>query len=161
MNHGTTLARRALLVLGSLALLACEGARNDASADRGARAQGADAGEAEAAPRIEAVVAPSRAAPHDAPAEAAAKAAEPEDRELPTIGVAECDDYIATMDACFASDVIPLEERERQRAAFEASLEGWAKAVAANTDDGATLVIGCNAALDLARSAYPRCFEGG
>jgi len=144
------------VALGLVAAPACEGSKTEAQADGAAAAGAGEPGPAEPGdpkavePGHDQAKAPQGTVDEPpAPGEPAA--------DVPKIGVPECDEYIATMNACFASDAIPAEERDKQKLGFDASVRGWADAVAANPDGSTALASGCKAALDMARIAYPGC----
>ena len=80
--------------------------------------------------------------------------------ELPKIGVAECDDYISKMSACFETDEIAEDIREGQRTGFDLTVKSWHDSAKANPGADATLVTGCTAAMNMAKKMYPGCFKG-
>ena len=69
-----------------------------------------------------------------------------------SIGVAECDDYLSKVEACIA-DHVPEEARATQRQSMDQMRDQWRQA-AANPTAKASLVAGCKAALDAARSSF-------
>lgn len=153
MKIETMLVGGAVMALGVLAASSCGGAKEDPPADAPAPTA---KGEAKAAEVIARPSTKEATAPRVKTNPLAAAGG-----DVPTIGVPECDDYVAKMNACFASDVIPEHARDQQKLAFDAAVRGWADAVTVNPEGGGVLVAGCKAAHDMAKMAYPRCFEGG
>lgn len=74
------------------------------------------------------------------------------------IGVAECDEYVSTMNQCFTSGGVPAEQRDAVKMGFDMSVESWVDAMKTNPEGGTALVAGCKAALDMAKVSYPTCF---
>jgi len=152
-------------VLGALAALclmmmapACDGAKKDAKPDDAkAATKAADTKDAKA-DDVEAEVKADDAKAADAKA-GDAKAAEGDGEPPPTIGVAECDEYITKMTKCFAGDSIPAEARETHRMGFDMSVKSWADSATAHPESLSNLVPGCKAAIDAARKTYPDCFK--
>ncbi len=68
------------------------------------------------------------------------------------IGVAECDDYFAKVDACVNSKV-PEAARAQYKASMETNRKMW-REQAANPQARAALATGCKQALESARAAY-------
>lgn len=96
-----------------------------------------------------------------AEAKAETKVEAVEDAPAPdTIGVAECDDYISKMNACIAAGKIPADQLEGQKMGLEMYAKSWADAKKANPGDGAALVPGCKAAIEMGKVSHPTCFEG-
>lgn len=126
----------------TLALAAC-----NKPADKPADAPAADAA---AAPAADAAMAPAATpAPEAAPAAPMDPAAAP---AAASVGVAECDDYLAKVSACL-TDKVP----EAQRAAFQTGLDqsrnAWAQA--AGTPQGKeALANACKMALDQSKAQY-------
>jgi hypothetical protein len=70
------------------------------------------------------------------------------------VGVAECDEYIEKMEACFAK--MPEAQRGVVKTNFESLRKTWKDA--ASTPNGkAGLTSGCKAALDGAKQSYSFC----
>jgi hypothetical protein len=68
------------------------------------------------------------------------------------IGVAECDDYLAKVEAC-VSHKVPEAQRAQFKMTIETSRKGWQQA--ASTPQGkATLAAICKQATEQARTAY-------
>lgn len=74
-----------------------------------------------------------------------------------TIGVPECDDYIAKMSKCLEG--MDPAAAGAAKTGFDTVVKGWKDAVAANPDAKAALGTGCKAAMDGAATAYPDCFK--
>jgi hypothetical protein len=68
-----------------------------------------------------------------------------------SIGVKECDDYLAKVDACFAKD--PATKAAMAPGA-KAQRDAWKAAAATNKD---SLKVGCKSALDNFAMAMPNC----
>jgi hypothetical protein len=109
--------------------------------------------EAKADAKADAKAADAKAA--DAKLEVVADAPAPD-----TIGVAECDDYISKMNACIAGGKVPADQLEGQKMGLEMYAKSWADAKKANPGDGAALVPGCKAAIEMGKVSHPTCFEG-
>ena len=97
---------------------------------------------------------------NDAGPEAAKKAATPAATPAATattpstgkIGVPECDDYLAKVEACVSSKV-PEAQRPGYKAAMDANRKAWQQA--ASTPQGkAGLAAACKQATEAARKAY-------
>jgi len=69
----------------------------------------------------------------------------------PSLGVKECDDFIAKVEACFAKDPQTKADMEP---AFKAQRDAW-KGMAQSNKDGAK--VACQAALDNFALSYPSC----
>lgn len=132
----------------------------DAKADaKVADAKAAEAGAGEAkAEAGDAKAEDAKAADAKAPeakAEAAAGGEPPA-----TIGVAECDEYITKMTACIAGGTVPADKVEAQKMGLDMYAKSWSDAMKANPSDGASLVPGCKAAIEMGKVGYPSCFAG-
>jgi len=68
-----------------------------------------------------------------------------------SIGVKECDDYLAKVEACFAKDPTTKAAMEP---GFKAQRDAWKSAAATNKD---ALKVGCKAALDSIATSMPNC----
>ena len=68
------------------------------------------------------------------------------------IGIAECDDYIAKVEACINGKV-PEAQRGVFKSSFETVRKQW-KETAANPQAKEALATGCKQALDAAKQAY-------
>jgi hypothetical protein len=68
-----------------------------------------------------------------------------------SIGVKECDDYLAKVDACFAKD--PATKAAMQDG-LKAQRDAWKATAATNKD---ALKVGCKAALDAFATSMPNC----
>jgi hypothetical protein len=66
------------------------------------------------------------------------------------VGVAECDDYIAKMEACLSK--LPGAAKEQYEKAFDQTRKAWRDA-AANPQSKAALAQGCKAATDSAKAS--------
>ena len=156
------------LVLGALAactlltLPACDDAKKDAAkADAGAAKADAD----KKAPADEKAEDGKAAADKEAEPPAADGAetkvadADGAGEDPPKIGVPECDEYVRVMTECFKKDVVPENLREAQREGFAVTVRGWADAVKTNAAAKDGVVVGCNAAADMAKRSFPKCFE--
>ncbi len=152
MNTTKMLALATLTALGLLAASACDDAKKDVKADAKADAKAEAKADAKAA---DVKAADSKAG--DVEGEAPKPVAEPAG-EVTKIGVPECDDYIAAMSKCFASDGVPAKDRDQVKMGFDMSVSGWADAMKANPDTGTALAGPCKAALDMAKVSYPSCF---
>ena len=83
---------------------------------------------------------------------AATKATPPTTAGTGKIGVPECDDYLAKVDACVSSKV-PEAARAQYRAAMETNRKAWQQA--ASTPQGkAGLAAACKQATEAAKTAY-------
>ena len=70
------------------------------------------------------------------------------------VGVAECDEYIEKMEACFTK--MPEAQRGMVKNNFDTLRKSWKDA--ASTPNGkAGLATGCKAALDVAKQSYNYC----
>lgn len=154
-----------LLVVGLLAISACDDAKKDA-AKPAAEAEAKTDAKAEAGAEA---AAPEGGADAEAAAEGAAAGAEGEaaaaegGAEAPAvvakIGVPECDEYVEAMTVCFAGDGVPEEIRAAQKQGFESTVVGWAGEIEKNPEAKAGIGVGCKAAMDMAKRSYPKCFE--
>jgi len=68
-----------------------------------------------------------------------------------SIGVKECDDYLAKVEACFAKDPAT---KAAMAASTKAQRDAWKTAAATNKD---AIKVGCKAALDNFATAMPTC----
>jgi hypothetical protein len=68
------------------------------------------------------------------------------------IGIAECDDYIAKVEACLNGKV-PEAQRGVFKSSFETARKQW-KETAANPQAKEALATGCKQALEAAKQAY-------
>ncbi|WP_158886149.1 hypothetical protein [Rhodanobacter sp. L36] len=106
---------------------------------------------APAAP-VAASTAVAPAATSTASANSASPAMAPVAAAADSVGVAECDDYIAKVRACVASKV-PEAQRSQMESAFKAQSDAFRQA-AANPQAKAMLATQCKAAMDQAKTAY-------
>lgn len=166
-----TITKLALATVTALCLCAsgCDDAKKDAKDGKTEAKADAKAAEAKAA---DAKVADAKAADakvEDAKAaegkavEAKAEAVAPEagaGGDAPAkIGVAECDEYITKMTACIASGSIAAEQLEAQKMGLDMYQKSWADAIKSNPAEGAALVPGCKAAIEMGKVSHPTCFE--
>ena len=71
-----------------------------------------------------------------------------------SVGVAECDEYIAKLDACMSK--VPEAQRAMVKTNLDTMRKTWKEA--ASTPQGkAGLTTGCKAALDAAKQSYSYC----
>lgn len=109
----------------------------------------APAADAAAAPAADPAATPAPEAAPAAPMDPAMPAAAP---AAASVGVAECDDYLAKVSACL-TDKVP----EAQRAAFQTGLDqsrnAWAQA-AATPQGKEALANACKMALDQSKAQY-------
>ncbi|QQP96291.1 hypothetical protein [Lysobacter enzymogenes] len=130
----------------TLALAAC-----NKPADKPADAAPADAAPAATAPTDAAPAATP--APTDAPAAAPADAAAaPAAAPTASVGVPECDDYLAKVRACL-TDKVPADQRAGFQAALDQSQSAWVQMAA--TPQGKTALAGaCKTALEQSKAQY-------
>lgn len=161
------MSRHALRLAACLVFFApaCDDAKKDASADPASgkpsdkSADKEQAAEVAPAPAGDAA---QQAQPAEGEGEAKAEdasAAGDDSEAPPEIGVPACDDYIRTMTACFDKGVVPANLSEAQRKGFAKTARGWADAVKANPASKDSVGVGCEAAAELAKRSFPKCFE--
>ena len=59
-----------------------------------------------------------------------------------------------------AAEKAPADQLEGQKMGLEMYAKSWADAKKANPGDGAALVPGCKAAIEMGKVSHPTCFEG-
>jgi hypothetical protein len=97
-------------------------------------------------------VAPTNDAAPSAAKPAATQSAVATPAHADKIGVPECDDYLAKVEAC-VSNKVPEAQRTQFKLTIETSRKGWQQA-AATAQGKATLPAICKQAIEQARTAY-------
>ena len=78
-------------------------------------------------------------------------AADPKTASPDSVGVAECDQYLAAYESCL-KDKVPAAARDMMRSSFESTRASWRQA-AATPEGRAGLAAACKTARDAARQA--------
>ncbi|MCX4242798.1 hypothetical protein [Paraliomyxa miuraensis] len=74
-----------------------------------------------------------------------------------SIGVPECDEYIAKMSKCIEG--MDATAAAAAKTGFETVAKGWKDSVEANPDGKAGIATSCKAAMDGAAMTHPDCFK--
>ncbi len=164
MKFTKMLALSALCSLCLAAVPGCDGGKTEAKpgdnkADAKGDAKADDKGEAKADAKTDVKADEKGDAKADDEGDAKALEKMPDEPPPTSIGVAECDEYIKKMGACFETDVIPADIREGQKKGFNMTVKSWADSAKEHPEKAPTLVTGCNAAMTAAKKMYAKCFE--